>query len=272
VTVSGVPPDYFSETGQRWGTPLYRWDVLEKDGFSWWKRRLDQVLLHADIARLDHFRGFCGYWEIPAEEETAVNGVWRRGPGKNFLASMQRHFDDLPFVAEDLGVITDDVREAIHHFKLPGMHVLQFAFGGPDPARNTAAPHLHTARSVVYTGTHDNAPTRAWFATAPQFEREALSRYAGQTVSMDTATEQLTRLAFASVADWAVIPMQDALILGAEDRMNIPGQAVGNWGWRMRPEQTGADKLRWLTELAAIYGRLPLCETEPQAEEDVVYR
>lgn len=271
VAVSGVPPDYFSETGQRWGTPLYRWDMMKRDGFSWWKQRLAQVLLHADIARLDHFRGFCGYWEIPEHEETAMNGVWRRGPGKHFLASMQQRFGDLPFVAEDLGVITDDVREAIRDFNLPGMHVLQFAFGWPDPARNTAAPHLHAARSVVYTGTHDNTPTRAWFQTAPEFDREAFSRYCGQDVHVDTATGQLTRLAFASVADWAVVPMQDALDLGAADRMNIPGLAAGNWAWRMRPDQAGPDRLAWLTELATVYGRLPLCAKEPKAEEEVAY-
>jgi 4-alpha-glucanotransferase len=268
VAVSGVPPDYFSATGQRWGSPLYRWDVLEKDDFSWWKQRLAHVLLLADMARLDHFRGFCGYWVIPAEEETAVKGAWKKAPGQAFFASLQRHFNGLPFVAEDLGVITRDVRETIRTYALPGMHVLQFAFAGPDPAFNPSVPHLHTQRSVVYTGTHDNAPTRGWFTTVESGERDAMLRYAGKTgreaMPEDQATPLLTRLAFASVADTAIVPMQDALNLGMDSRMNVPGIARGNWSWRMRPEEADPGRLAWLADLARTYGRLP---APPQEDE-----
>jgi 4-alpha-glucanotransferase len=272
LAVSGVPPDYFSATGQRWGSPLYRWDMLQQDGFSWWKQRLAHVLLLADLARLDHFRGFCGYWSIPAEEETAVRGVWKKAPGQAFFHSLRRHFDGLPFVAENLGVITGDVRKLMEDLALPGMHVLQFAFAGPEPAFNPAVPHLHESCSVVYTGTHDNAPSRGWFSAAEEAERQAMLRYAGKTdqemenFPEDLATPLLTRLAFASVAETAIVPMQDVLNLGLESRMNMPGITGGNWSWRMRPEEADPGRLAWLTALAGIYGRLPAPVRENEAE------
>ena len=260
-TVSGVPPDYFSETGQRWGNPIYRWDRLAEDGFGWWKRRLAHTLLLADMARLDHFRGFCGYWEIDAAEPTAVNGVWKKAPAVPFFVAMRGHFGHLPFLAEDLGVITEDVRAAMREFDLPGMHVLQFAFGGWDAACNADIPHKHVKRSFVYTGTHDNAPTRAWFEAAGEEERKNFAEYAGMPVSSMNAVQALAGLAFASVADWAVLPMQDVLRLGEEGRMNVPGVAGGNWTWRMRPEEApdndrGA-RFAWVRKLAGVYGRLP---------------
>ncbi|MDR1360268.1 MAG: 4-alpha-glucanotransferase [Deltaproteobacteria bacterium] len=275
VAVSGVPPDYFSATGQRWGSPLYRWDRLQQDGFLWWKRRLAHVLLLADLARLDHFRGFCGYWSIPAEEETAVKGVWKKAPGREFFQSIRDYFGGLPFVAENLGVITADVRKLMEDLALPGMHVLQFAFAGPDPAFNPAVPHRHTPCSVVYTGTHDNAPSRGWFSTAESGERKALLRYVGlsdprmETFPEEQACPLLTRLAFASVADAAVVPMQDALNLGLESRMNMPGITGGNWSWRMRPEEADPGRLAWLSDLAGIYGRLPA--PAPEDEEKPLY-
>ena len=265
ISVSGVPPDYFSETGQRWGTPLYNWELLERDGFSWWKRRLGHTLLVADMARLDHFRGFCGYWEIPAEEETAVNGKWRRGPAKEFFTSLRAHFGGLPFIAENLGVITDDVCHAMRDFSLPGMHVLQFAFGGDNPADNADIPHRHTPSSVVYTGTHDNAPTRAWFMGVQHQERLNIARYTGQDIYLDTVTATLARLAFASVAEYAVLPAQDALDLDGEARMNTPGIAAGNWVWRLAPGQLTFERLAWLKEYARIYGRLPAPPSEGPA-------
>ncbi len=265
VSVSGVPPDYFSETGQRWGTPVYRWDVLRDDGFAWWKRRLGHVLLLADRARLDHFRGFCGYWDIPAEEETAVNGKWKPAPAAEFFTALRDHFNGLPFIAEDLGVITADVRAAMRRFSLPGMHVLQFAYGGCDPAFNSDIPHLHSASSVVYTGTHDNAPTRAWFLAAPEHERANFAAYAGDHPHGDDAVYALIRQAFASVAECAVLPLQDALNLGAEARMNIPGIAAGNWTWRATGEQTAPGALAWLKDLARVYGRLPELAPAPQS-------
>jgi 4-alpha-glucanotransferase len=257
TVVSGVPPDYFSETGQLWGTPLYNWEALEKDGFSWWKRRLGHVLLLADMARLDHFRGFCAYWEVPATEKTAVNGQWRKAPVEAFFVALRDHFGSLPFIAEDLGVITDDVRRTMRDFSLPGMHVLQFAFGGEAPAANPDIPHRHSATSVVYTGTHDNMPTRAWFAQASRQERANLACYAGQSVDEGTACAVLARMAFASVSQYAVLPVQDALNLGGEARMNTPGTAAGNWAWRLTAEELTCDRLAWLKEYARIYGRLP---------------
>ena len=256
VTVSGVPPDYFSETGQRWGTPVYRWDRMEEDGFFWWKRRLGHTLLLADMVRLDHFRGFCAYWDIPADEETAVCGTWVEAPVRALFTALRNHFGSLPFLAEDLGVITDDVKETMEHFSLPGMHVLQFAFGGNQMAANPDIPHAHKKNSFVYTGTHDNPPTRAWYAAAPEQERGNFQQYSGQTPTADAASPALARLAFASVADNAVLPMQDALNLASESRMNMPGIAGGNWTWRMTPEQAYPGRLNWLGHYARIYGRL----------------
>lgn len=257
ITVSGVPPDYFSETGQRWGTPVYRWDRLSRDGFAWWKKRLGHTLLLADMVRLDHFRGFCGFWEIDAAEETAVNGVWKKGLAVPFFTAMREHFKSLPFLAEDLGVITDDVRAVMRDFDLPGMHVLQFAFGGGDAACNADIPHRHTRCAFVYTGTHDNAPTQAWFCSASEEEKANLSAYAGYPLSGANAVRALAGLAFGSVADWAVLPMQDVLRQGEEGRMNVPGVPGGNWTWRMRPEEADDARFAWVRKLARLYGRLP---------------
>lgn len=257
LAVSGVPPDYFSVTGQRWGTPLYNWKALANEGFAWWKRRLGHVLLLADTARLDHFRAFSGYWEIPAEEETAVNGKWRRAPARAFFSSMRECFGGLPFLAEDLGVITEDVREIMRDFALPGMHVLQFAFGGTDLRKNPDIPYRHGPLSVTYTGTHDNPPTAAWFARASEEEKKNLEDYAGQAVCPETACRVLARLAFAGVSDCVVLPVQDVLGLGEEARMNQPGIAAGNWAWRLLPDQLRAEDMQWLSEYARIYGRLP---------------
>lgn len=257
VTVSGVPPDYFSKTGQRWGNPTYRWDNLARHDFAWWKKRFAHVLTLADMARLDHFRGFCGYWAIAAAEKTAVNGVWKKAPGHQLFQAMRAHFGDLPFLAEDLGVITSDVRALMRDFNLPGMHVLQFAFGGSNPACNADMPYRHTKHSFVYTGTHDNAPTRAWFATADEKELTTLAALAGAPISAHNVTRTMMAVAFASVADWAVLPMQDVLDLGAEGRMNVPGVADENWTWRMRPEDAKNADFARLRKLAEIYGRLP---------------
>lgn len=257
VSVSGVPPDYFSETGQRWGTPVYDWAAMRADGFAWWKKRLGHTLLLADMARLDHFRGFCAFWDIPAEEETAVCGRWVHAPAAELFAALRGYFGSLPFLAEDLGVITDDVHATMADFELPGMHVLQFAFGGERMASNPDIPHAHKRNAFVYTGTHDNPPTQAWLVDAPEQERHNLRDYLGYMPGGDDAASALARLAFASVADCAVLPMQDALNLGAEGRMNTPGVAQGNWGWRMTPEQAHPERLHWLKEFARIYGRLP---------------
>jgi 4-alpha-glucanotransferase len=255
TAVSGVPPDYFSADGQRWGTPVYRWDALAADGFDWWKKRLGHALTLVDILRLDHFRGFCAYWEIPAEEKTAVNGCWRKAPAEEFLQALRGHFGALPFLAEDLGIITDDVREVMERFNLPGMHVLQFGFGG-DLGSNPNAPHNHRKHSFVYTGTHDNAPTRAWFAELDAEERDKLSLYSGLQADENAAALILTRMAFAGTAERCVLPAQDIFSMGAEGRMNIPGLAAGNWSWRMTPDLLDAEAWRRPAEFARIYGRV----------------
>lgn len=270
VTVAGVPPDYFSATGQRWGSPIYRWQRMQSDGFTWWKARLGHELLLADTLRLDHFRGFCGYWEIPAKEETAINGAWKAAPGEAFFTAIRGHFGALPFIAEDLGVITQDVREVMERFALPGMHVLQFAFGG-DLTDNPAVPYKHTRRSVVYTGTHDNMPAREWLKNSSEEEKRNLGEYLGQELHEHNILPLFLRLAFASTADLTVLPMQDALGFSGEHRMNIPGTSEGNWGWRMLPEEMEDARFRNIKELARIFGREGKTGKEGAAEDAPLY-
>lgn len=254
ITVAGVPPDYFSATGQRWGNPVYRWDALARDGFSWWLRRIEHNFLLADYVRLDHFRGFAGYWEIPAHEETAVNGRWVDAPGMELFGALSRRLTHLPFIAEDLGVITADVRELKSEFDLPGMHVLQFAFGGK-LLNNPDVPFRHAVNSVVYTGTHDNPPTRAWFERAGHDEKENLRTYVGHGVEEVSAAATLLRLALASPARMAVAPLQDILGLGAEARMNTPSLREGNWTWRVSPDAMRPESFADLDRLSQLFGR-----------------
>ncbi len=252
--VAGVPPDYFSATGQRWGNPVYRWEAMQADSFAWWRKRLEHNLILADMIRLDHFRGFAGYWEIPATEETAVHGRWKDAPGQALFRSATRHLGQLQAIAEDLGVITSDVRELMFQFQLPGMRVLQFAFGH-DMSESVHIPFNYSQNTVVYTGTHDNQTSRQWFAETSEFERNNLRRYAGCDVHNDNAHIMLARLALSSPADLAVLPMQDILGLGAEGRMNTPSTSKNNWGWRMKPEEAVGESFAWLRELCRIYGR-----------------
>jgi len=251
-TIAGVPPDYFSRTGQLWGNPLYRWDVLKKDGYSWWIRRLEHNLKIFDFIRIDHFRGLVAYWEVPAGKKTAVVGAWVKVPSE-FLPALFRRFPNLPIVAEDLGIITSDVREVISRFNLPGMKVLLFAFGETLP-ENPYAPHNHVKNCVVYTGTHDNNTSRGWFEReASPGDQRRLFRYIGREVSNENVSWELIRLAMMSVADIAIIPMQDILSLGEEARMNRPGQTIGNYQWRLIPEQMKVDVR--LKEMTKIFGR-----------------
>ena len=253
--VAGVPPDYFSPTGQRWGNPVYCWDRLKETRFEWWVRRMEYNLELFDVVRLDHFRGFAGYWEIPAAETTAVNGKWVQGPGADFFDSMLRHFPYLPVIAEDLGVITPDVREIINSYGFPGMKVLQFAFGDNLP-QNPYAPHNHSLDSVVYTGTHDNNTVRGWFAEeADAGEKERFFRYIGRRVDEDRVHWEFIRLAMMSVARTAVISLQDVLGLGADARMNHPSVTYGNWEWRCLPEHLTPGTAEALAEMANLYGR-----------------
>jgi len=253
--VAGVPPDYFSETGQRWGNPVYRWDVLGERGYDWWIKRMAHSIELFDLVRVDHFRGFQAYWEIPAEEENAVKGQWVEGPADALFARMKEAFPRLPIIAEDLGFITPEVWELMDRFGFPGMKVLLFAFGG-DVATNPYAPHNHVRNGVVYTGTHDNNTTRGWFEKELTSEdRDRLCRYVGREIRAEEIHWELIRLAMMSVADTVIIPMQDVLGLGEEDRMNRPATENGNWEWRLRSGQLSSPIAQRLLEMTRLYGR-----------------
>ncbi|MBK6864567.1 MAG: 4-alpha-glucanotransferase [Ideonella sp.] len=249
--VAGVPPDYFSATGQRWGNPLYRWAAHEAEGYRWWTQRIARSFERVDILRIDHFRGFAQYWEIPASAPTAVEGRWCTGPGAALFDAIATALGPLPIIAEDLGLITPDVAALRRRFALPGMRVLQFAFG--DDHRNTYLPHHHEPDAVVYTGTHDNDTTLGWWATASAHERSHLLAYLGSAGS--EPHWDLIRAACASVADTAIVPLQDVLGLATEARMNLPGEAEGNWGWRFEWTQVEPWHGERLAALCRLYGR-----------------
>jgi 4-alpha-glucanotransferase len=249
--VAGVPPDYFSRTGQRWGNPLYRWDVLASDGYAWWVERVRATLRLADVLRLDHFRGFYAYWEVPASCPTAVEGHWVRAPGKQLFETILHQLGEVQIIAEDLGKITAPVRRLRETLGLPGMKVLQFAFGSD--ARNKHLPHWFTSNTAVYTGTHDNDTACGWFQSRGKREREFALSYLdsdGREFNWD-----LIRAALASVADIAVVPLQDVLGLGSEARMNLPGRAAGNWTWRCTQDQLTEKVSARLAALTALYAR-----------------
>jgi len=247
TSVGGVPPDYFSKTGQLWGNPVYDWEELNVQGFGWWTRRLQQTLKLFDLTRLDHFRGFVAYWEVPGDAKTAVSGKWVAAPWEAFFETIKSRFPSMPFVAEDLGVITPDVRAVMRRFDLPGMDVLLFAFdSGPD---NPYLPENHSPDSVVYTGTHDTNTIRGWFRddVSPE-QKKRLFEYVGKEVSEEEASWEFIRLAENSVACLSIIPTQDVLSLGSDARMNRPSFAEGNWEWRATPEQLTSDAFRRLGE------------------------
>ena len=254
--VAGVPPDYFSKTGQRWGNPLYDWDAMRRDGFAWWVARARATLDQVDLVRIDHFRGFEAYWRIPAHLPTAERGRWVRAPGRELFVRLREELGGLPFIAEDLGVITPEVEALRDEFALPGMRVLQFAFGGGG-ADNPFLPHNYVPNAVVYTGTHDNDTTAGWFAGLDKTTRAAVRHYAPDGRSNGTwdPAQALIRSAWASVADTAVAPLQDLLGLGSKARMNRPGIGTGNWRWRFREGTLQGDRLDRLGELTATYGR-----------------
>ena len=250
TVVAGVPPDYFSETGQRWGNPLYRWDAHRDTKYAWWIARLRTNLKLADMVRLDHFRGFAEYWEIPASESTAIHGRWMPGPGRQLFDAMRAELGALPLVAEDLGFITEDVHELRNAIDVPGMKILQFGFGQTDSPH---LPHRFDARTVVYTGTHDNDTAHGWFANAPADEREIARDYLG-CEQADIAWG-LIRSAYTSVAETAIVPVQDILGLGSEARMNRPGAPHDNWTWRLRLGALTREHAEKLRRLAEITGR-----------------
>ncbi|HTN52950.1 MAG TPA: 4-alpha-glucanotransferase [Anaeromyxobacter sp.] len=262
TVVAGVPPDYFSATGQRWGNPLYDWEAIGREGYAFWIERVKGTLALVDRVRLDHFRGLEAYWEVPAASPTAAAGRWVRGPGADLLGALERALGPLPLVAENLGVITPEVEALRHRFRLPGMAILQFAFGN-DPQGSSFLPHAHEPELVVYTGTHDNDTVRGWWEggagdsvrTAADVARE--KAFALEYLGADGRDMPWTliRTALASVADTAVIPLQDVLGLGSEARMNRPSTLGGNWRWRVREEALTAALAARLGRLAAIYGR-----------------
>jgi 4-alpha-glucanotransferase len=249
--VAGVPPDYFSDTGQRWGNPLYRWDMMEANGFSFWVERLRYQSTLFDFLRIDHFRGFDAYWEIPVQEETAINGRWVKAPGEKLFSAIYQKLPDLELVAEDLGVITPEVEVLRKAYHLPGMKILQFAFSGG--ADNPYLPFHHTKDAVVYTGTHDNDTTLGWYKSLDDPTREFVDEYLGK--SRESMPWPLIRAALASRASLAILPFQDVLSLDSRHRMNTPGTTEGNWGWRFDWKQIESDTEVRLMQRIKMYGR-----------------
>ncbi|GIV89196.1 MAG: 4-alpha-glucanotransferase [Chloroflexus sp.] len=254
TVVAGVPPDYFSTTGQRWGNPLYRWDKMAATGYRWWVARMRQALTLYDVLRLDHFRGFEAYWEVPASAPTAVEGRWVKGPGADLFHVLRAELGDLPIIAEDLGLITPEVEELRLAFELPGMKVLHFAFG--DNPNNPYLPHNYTTNYVVYTGTHDNDTTVGWFNTLDPAGRAAVLTYLGRDEQTVDIAWDLMRLGMMSVANYVITPLQDVLRLGSEARMNMPGRLGGNWAWRFSADALQEELAALLRKLTYTYGRL----------------
>jgi 4-alpha-glucanotransferase len=252
--VAGVPPDYFSAQGQLWGNPVYNWEALRATGYRWAIDRIRALLAHVDAIRLDHFRGFAAAWHVPAGAATAQTGQWVQGPGADFFKAVSGELGGLPFIVEDLGIITPDVRSLRDQFQLPGTRVLQFAFDGH--ADNPYLPHNFVSNTVVYTGTHDNAPTREWYEELPDYQRQnfwnCLQRMPGENPN---AAPALMDLAWSSKAALAIAPVQDLLNLGAESRMNVPGRAGGNWRWRWRDETLSGSAFEWLRKLTVSSNR-----------------
>lgn len=255
VYVAGVPPDYFSSTGQLWGHPVYNWDVIRKSNYSWWIKRIGHNLKLFHMFRLDHFRGFVGYWQIHSNEKTAIYGKWVDAPAEDFFNTLLQKYPDVSIIAEDLGIITPDVKDIIDKFGFPGMKVLLFAFGEDLPT-NPYAPHNHIKNCVIYTGTHDNNTISGWYKSALHAQdRARISEYIGREITEKTIHWELIRLAMMSVADMVIIPMQDLLGLGENERMNLPGSSEGNWEWRLVPEQLSSSLIKKFRDMTKLYGR-----------------
>jgi 4-alpha-glucanotransferase len=262
LKIAGVPPDYFSPTGQRWGNPIYRWDRLKDTNYRWWVDRFRAALALYDALRIDHFRGFEAYWEVPAEEETALHGHWVKGPGAELFEVLEAELGSLPVIAENLGVITPEVEEIRNRFHFPGMAILQFAFGN-DPQGPSFRPHNYSRELAAYTGTHDNDTTVGWWnstgaedtRTPEDVAKERKFARAYLNFTDEPIHWVLIRGVMASVADLAIIPLQDVLGLGTEARMNLPGTAKGNWRWRCRPGVLNSDLTQRLRDLALLYDR-----------------
>ncbi|MBN1219140.1 MAG: 4-alpha-glucanotransferase [Anaerolineae bacterium] len=269
TVVAGVPPDYFSETGQLWGNPLYNWRAMAKQNYQWWIERVQATLQLVDIIRIDHFRGFEAYWEIPAGEKTAIKGRWVKAPGMELFETIKAALGELPILAEDLGVITPAVVALRDHFGFPGMKILQFAFDAKEAgelnATNAFLPHNYNRNAVVYTGTHDNDTTRGWYRERTAEEKDLIRRYLAR--DDHDIVWHFIRLALASSACFAIVPLQDVLNLDSDARMNTPSTLGGNWAWRYRPEALNGWVSNRLRELVDLYGRDPeLWEEKRQAE------
>ena len=266
-TVAGVPPDYFSATGQLWGNPLYRWNVMEKDDFQWWRQRFSNLLQTVDIIRIDHFRGFDAFWEIPGDAVTAVKGRWVKAPGEKLFNTVKKYLGELPIIAEDLGVITKSVAALRDKFDFPGMKILQFAFG--TGMERKFLPHNFIRNCMVFTGSHDNDTTRAYFEKA-KTEDNDIYQHAQRYLNYygDDMLKELIRSAYTSVADLVVIPMQDVLNLGGEARMNFPGKLGGNWAWRFTWDQVPDYLAGYYKELTELYERPPKPEKDVEIEEE----
>ena len=253
--VSGVPPDCYSETGQLWNTPVYSWENLKQEGYRWWIQRMQAMLASFDIVRIDHFRGLVQYWEIPAGEKTAIHGAWQDVPVYDFLNTLLEYIPKSAIIAEDLGTITPNVREVMQHYGFPGMKILQFAFGEDDP-HHPYLPHAFERNFLVYPGNHDNNTIRGWIEDElSEVEKTRLYRYLGRKLIPEKTVEALIRLIMMSVADVAIIPMQDILVLGSAARMNRPSESFGNWRWRMTGEQMSETVLDNIGMMTQIYGR-----------------
>ena len=252
TVVAGVPPDYFSETGQLWGNPIYNWEAIEANGFAWWLQRIQCLLSQVDIIRIDHFRAFAAYWEVPADHDTAMNGQWIDAPGTAFFETVARKLGKLPFLAEDLGLIDQPVEELRDRFDFPGMKILQFAFGGDQT--NPYLPFNVSPNFVIYTGTHDNDTTLGWFSQASAYEKQRLTDYVG-ALNPTNVHWAMIRLAMASRANQAVTPLQDLMGLGGDARMNTPGVGEGNWTWRYSESMLTPVICERLKQMSELYGR-----------------
>jgi 4-alpha-glucanotransferase len=263
--VAGVPPDYFSAEGQLWGNPVYNWDAVRATGYRWCIDRLGALLAHVDVIRLDHFRGFAAAWHVPAGAPTAQSGQWVAGPGASFFKAVETELGHLPFIAEDLGVITSDVKALRDQFRLPGMRVLQFAFDGH--ADNPYLPENFVHNTAAYTGTHDNATTREWYEELPDSERQNFWSYLKRAPGTGAdAAPELMRLAWSSPAALAIAPLQDLLNLGTEARMNVPGRADGNWRWRVRQDMLSPQAFERLQDLTESSRRSVSSRTSVRAQ------
>jgi 4-alpha-glucanotransferase len=254
VGMAGVPPDAFSEDGQLWGMPVFRWDVLKKQNYDWWIERFKKNIELFDLLRLDHFRAFAAYWDVPAGEKTAKNGKWKPGPGAHFFNAVKKALGDLPFIAEDLGEIDDPVYELRDEFNFPGMKVLMFAFGEGMP-KNPYIPHNYSENFVAYTGTHDNNTIRGWYRLEGCKYHQQIEQYVGKSLTEDDIHVEMGRLAYASVADIAILPIQDVLGIDELGRMNTPASSENNWQWRLIPGQVTARAENLLKEWTTMYNR-----------------